>query len=424
MSVMFVTRLKKIKENKEGKLPVVLQITFNRKVRQKYTGIWVKPYQFEIDDEGNGFIKNVNLIEEKRRILKDYLKWSKRILEDHFEERPFDYKKFSQLLDEKITEPEIVAPEKIKVAQFSFEHSKKLLSRDKIRSSNDYKQLGSTILNITPKDLYFDDFDLHWLAKVVKYYDDRNTNGGNSMVLLRALYNHAIKARIVDFRNNPFKNNYTNPYGFDVNEFRKRMPARANENRRKDLTKEELNQLNEYIPMSEKEQEYFDIWWMSYYTFGVNTTDLAFMKYKDIKNGRWFYERNKTGGKLAKGKVLLPEALAIIEKYKTKYPNSDYVLPILDDEIHITVKDKYNRARDIAGHIRKMGVRISKRLGWDFYFTAISTRHTSTTIALNSGVDSRTTSHLLDHKNFTTINKYVGRADDKKTTEAMEVLRL
>ena len=59
-----------------------------------------------------------------------------------------------------------------------------------------------------------------------------------------------------------------------------------------------------------------------------------------------------------------------------------------------------------------MAIRVSKRLGWNDYFTFYSARHTSLTIALNSGVDRNTVSHLADHKNLSTLDHYAGRAND------------
>ena len=65
-----------------------------------------------------------------------------------------------------------------------------------------------------------------------------------------------------------------------------------------------------------------------------------------------------------------------------------------------------------------------KRLELDGYFTFYSARHTSATIALNSGADKNTVSHLLDHKNFSTIDNYAGRANDENILSAMKVLTL
>ena len=45
-------------------------------------------------------------------------------------------------------------------------------------------------------------------------------------------------------------------------------------------------------------------------------------------------------------------------------------------------------------------------------------------LTLNKEPDRNTASHLLDHENFSTIDNYAGRADDKKVVKAMEILRL
>ena len=137
-------------------------------------------------------------------------------------------------------------------------------------------------------------------------------------------------------------------------------------------------------------------WFFSYYNFGVNLIDIAGLKRSDIKNGRWFYQRSKTGTGLKHGKPLLPEALAIIEKYDTK---GEYIFEILNgydqDE-----KTKTDRVRRYGTFIWKACHRISKRLEFEGHFTFYSARYSSATLALNEGADRNTVSHLLDHENL------------------------
>lgn len=82
------------------------------------------------------------------------------------------------------------------------------------------------------------------------------------------------------------------------------------------------------------------------------------------------------------------------------------------------------RINDYSSNIRKATVKISKRLEFDGYFTFYSARYSSGTIALNQGANRNTVSHLLDHANFSTIDHYVGRADDDKIKKVMELLRV
>ena len=101
-----------------------------------------------------------------------------------------------------------------------------------------------------------------------------------------------------------------------------------------------------------------------------------------------------------------------------------YIFPILNSTYDKDEVSKVSRIRDYSGYIRKAGVRISERIGFDGYFTYYSARYSSATLALNEGADRNTVSHLLDHENFSTIDNYAGRADDEKVLKTMEILRL
>ncbi len=186
------------------------------------------------------------------------------------------------------------------------------------------------------------------------------------------------------------------------------------------MTKEQLIDLIQYTPKTKNEAKYLAIWFFSFYNFGVNLIDIAHLKWSDIRNGRWYYQRSKTGTGLKKGKPLLPESLEIIKKYDT---GKKYIFDILNgfdkDE-----QTKVLRLRNYTRRIWNACKKTSKRLDFEGYFTFYSARYSSATLALNEGADRNTVSHLLDHENFSTIDNYAGRADDSKVVKAMEILRL
>ncbi len=140
---------------------------------------------------------------------------------------------------------------------------------------------------------------------------------------LRSVFNKAVEEQIVDYKNNPFKNPYTNPRGFDISKYKKSKIAKVNKNKMKDLSREQLIQLKNVQNLTECQDKYLAIWWFSFYCFGVNLIDIAKLKYKDLKNGRWYYDRSKTGVSLKIGKPLLQEATEIIEKYGTGGSRND-----------------------------------------------------------------------------------------------------
>lgn len=417
MSDVFVTlfvRMHKTNsvKRKDGKYPLVLQVTRNRKVRRKRLGLFASIEQWDFNN--HEFKKGVHGRREKNKELEQIEEKARKVYNKHFEGKPFDYKKFTSLLQEKPVE-------NIKVIDFCLEVSQDFLRKGKANSCNDYKVLSNAIKKISPNDLFFYEFTQEWLDEFEEYHVRRGVRCFDYMARLRALFGKAVQKKIADFRNNPFKNPYTNPYGYDISKLRKLKIAKVNLGRIKDLSKKQLLLLKTYEARTAKEQEYMDVWWFSFYMFGVNLTDLAQLKRSHIKNGRWFYERSKTGVGLKRGKPIIPEAQAIIDRQDK---SNEYIFPILTNGYDSDPLRIVNRIQNYAGHIRKTAKKICDRVGIDGYFTYYSTRYSSATLALNEGADRNTVSHLLDHENFSTIDNYAGRADDTKILEAMQILRL
>lgn len=419
MSSPFVTfsiRLHKtssVQGRKDVKFPIVLQVTWDRKVRRKRTGEFASFDQWDFDN--HEFRKGVHGRRERNEKLEELERKAKKVYQKHFEERPFSYTKFVELFEEK------ERPKKeVNVATFCQEVSDGFLKTGQANSAHYYKYTGVAVLKVSPNDLPFSEFTEDWLRKFEDYHQSRGVKCFNYLVHLRSVFNKAVQKKVADFKKNPFKNPYTNPYGYDFSRLKKSKIKKTNGLRMKDLSKDQLIALWNYTPQTEKEAKFLSLWFFSFFNFGVNLIDVAQLKRSDIKNNRWFYQRSKTGTGLRKGKPLLPEALTIIEKYDTK---GKYIFDILNgydkDE-----KTKTDRVRAYASHIRTTCKTVSKRLGFDGYFTYYSARYSSATLALNEGADRNTVSHLLDHENFSTIDNYAGRADDEKVVKAMEILRL
>lgn len=408
----FAIRLDKSSPLADGTFPIVLQVTFNRKVRRKRLGMNASLDQWDFNN--HEFKKGIHGRRDKNQELEDIESNAKKIYRDYFKTRTFNFKKFVELFSKK-------SSGETGVIEFCMKVSDKFIQNGQAHSGKDYKKMAQVIRKVSPNDLTFAEFTEEWLQEFEDYYTSKGTRCYTYMVHLRALYNKAVKSRIADFRHNPFKNPYTNPYGYEFSRLKKLKLGKSNPNRIKDLSREQLLQLVEYVPMSQKEEEYLSLWWFSFYMFGVNLIDIAQLKRSDIKGKRWFYERSKTGTGLKAGKPIIPEAMELIEKYDT---GDKYIFPILNDGYDKDELTKVSRVRDYSGYIRKAGVKVSKRIGLDGYFTFYSARYSSVTLALNEGADRNTVSHLLDHENFSTIDNYAGRADDEKVVKVMEILRL
>jgi integrase/recombinase XerD len=409
---MFAVRLDKASPLSDGKYAIILRVTCNRRNRKRRTGLTAGFEQWDFNS--HEFKKGVHERREKNEKLEKIEEKANRIYEKHFEGRAFSFDEFFKLFEEKPVE-------KVTVLEFCEEVSQQFAAKGQATSSNDYKYLTNVIAKVAPKNMTFSDFTVDWLREFEEHYTSQGLKCYNHMLRLRALYNKAVQRRIADFKYNPYKNPYTNPYGYDFSHLKKRRIAKTNDLRMRELNKEQLLQLMSYEPKSANGKKYLAMWFFSYYMFGVNLTDLAHLQRKDIRDGRWFYSRSKTGVGLKRGKPILPEAQKIIDEYDTggKYI-FDIITPHYDKDV-ITVA---NRLRDYANLIRKASRKASEALEFSGYFTYYSARYSSATLALNEGADRNTVSHLLDHENFSTIDNYAGRADDSKVLAAMEVLRL
>lgn len=427
MLVTFVIRMHKSDsvKRKDGKFPIVLQITWERKVRRKRLGFYASVEQW--DFQNHEFAKGVHGRRENNQALEHTVEKAERFYDQHGENYrtngDFDYKQFVGDLfrTEKKKEKDT-----LKVAEFCEALSKEFLKSNQGKSSEDYHYTAVAVLKVAPNDISFDKFDEQFLNKLKQYFIDKGVKGTNHFVRLRAAYGYAIERRIAKAEKLPFRDKYLNPFGFDINKVRKLRVTGANPNRIKDADRETIKSLYTYEGYSDTEEKMIKCYFFfSFFNFGVNLIDVAKLKYKHIKNMRWHYDRNKTGIGLKKGKPLLPEAIAIIEKYGRFGLHGDaeeYVFDIAqkgDTEYEISCKVAL-----ITNRIRHAFRRVCKRKGISGYLTYMSARYSAITLALNEGADRNTVSHLADHANFSTLDHYVGRADDEKVVKTMELLRL
>lgn len=416
MQVSFNIRLFKSEQLDNGKYPIVLQVIWREgeksKVRRKRLGISCHDSEWDrdnhrIQDGGWGSSK-------KNAKLQESLNKAEKIYREHFLNRKWDYREFAQYFSE--------GKKEVTLTDFCNQLIKDFHKRDKAGTAIYYDDVLKALQKYTGKEvIYFQEVDHSFLKGFENYYVERGFNGMRSMRGLKAIFGKAVEDRVIDMKLMPFKCGY-NPIGYKFNHLKKVKSKKTKTNWIKRLSMSDMKKILSYQPTSYANEKAMDLWKFSYYTMGVNFKDIALLKMKDIRDGIWFYEREKTdtGGR---GKPLLPECLEIIEKYynsKNKYVFHD-ILRDCYDESDESIKC---RTRDYLANLRRRYKKISEELELSGYFTFYSARYTSSTIAAHKNANMKAVQNLMDHASITTTDNYVKFVDLGKMRETLELLRV
>lgn len=396
------------------KQPIVLLVSWRgnkSESRRKHLGIscleqdW-DSIQDSIKSSAWGAVKT-------NKELKECLEKAIRIYKENFENKEWNYVSWAKLYDSK--------NEKVTFDSYAEELFVKLFKANRAGTAIYYRDclkalqkfLGETTIN-------FDDITKTLLKQVETDITDRGYKGERLMRGLKTIYNTAVEDEVVDKSMMPFKCGY-NPTGYKFNHLKKIKGSRKKTLLQR-LSVSEASKLLHYTPKNDSHIRALDLWKFSYYTMGVNLKDIALMKMTDIKDGIWYYEREKTsegGG----GKLLLPECIELINKYQ--HLNNKYIFSDILRDCYDTSDEtiKY-RTRDYLSNLRRRYVEISDDLGLDGHFSFYSARFTSATISANKGASMKAIQTLMDHAHQTTTENYVRYGDFDTMRETLEKLRV
>ena len=183
---------------------------------------------------------------------------------------------------------------------------------------------------------------------------------------LRAIYNKAIKAKIIDRTLYPF---------FDIKIKTEKTVKRA-------ILVADIAKLHQVIKDNQTPSyKAFQYFLLSFYLIGISFTDMAYLSRKNIIDGRVVYRRRKTHKEYSI--KLFPQALAILDLFYQE--KSKYLIPILPDYV---VEDSLVAKKLIHQWIKTTNKYI-KRLGQEIGITSPLTtyvaRHTFATTAKRLG---------------------------------------
>ena len=260
----------------------------------------------------------------------------------------------------------------------------------------------------------FDEIDLAFLRDFelfLRKEGNVNNSIATKFAIFKAAYNKALAEGLFLQKINPFAK-------YKVGSLWTRTRKRA-------ITKEDIQKLValEIAPNYRTNYAEFarDIFLFSYYTAGINFTDMATLRYCDIVDGRIYYSRHKTQKLLSF--QLVPNAMRIIEKYsKANHAQEDYIFPILDRTEHKTAQQIFNRTHKVLRKVNRELKTLGEQIGLEMPLTTYVARHTFATVLKRSGVNIAIISESLGHSDLSTTQIYLDSFENSQIDAAMQHL--
>lgn len=281
----------------------------------------------------------------------------------------------------------------------------------KYGSASKHRSLLSRLAQFRSLNIRFDEIDLAYLRDFELFLRKKG-NANNSIAtkfaIFKAAYNKALAEGLFIQKVNPFAK-------YKVGSLWTRTRKRA-------ITKEDIQKLValKIAPNYRTNYAEFarDIFLFSYYTAGINFTDMATLRYCDIVNDRIYYSRHKTQKLLSF--QLVPNAMQIIERYsKANHAQEDYIFPILDRSEHKTAQQIFNRTHKVLRKINRELKTLGEQIGLEMPLTTYVARHTFATVLKRSGVNIAIISESLGHSDLSTTQIYLDSFENSQIDAAM-----
>lgn len=393
--------LEKRAKRKDGRYPVKLRVTHNRK--QKYyvvKGLYYTLEEFKgiMDNKSRGNKKDIrvklNAIEKRAIDIIDSIPGE--FTFEAFEHKYLKHKgKNTSLRD--YFETKIEELEKV----------------GKIQSASLYR---STIKSLEKFDqqVRFEKINPMYLKSYEKWMIDNNnsyTTVGIYMRNIRHIINRAIEnKRMSDYPFGQQKNKYAIPHA---------------KNTKRALSLSDIEKMMKYKPTDHNELLALNYFLFSYLCNGMNMADVANLKFKNIKEGRIEFIRQKTRDTSREVPIIVVLLIEEIEDVIEQIGNSEkapdnYVFPIYNQNMNPVEKHKRLRQhiKQTNKYLRRIAAKIEINPGITTYFA----RHSYSTILKRSGAPIEFIREQLGHQDIKVTKSYLDSFEDEQRAVFSAVL--
>ena len=258
-------------------------------------------------------------------------------------------------------------------------------------------------------DLRFNQIDYSWLSKFESECIERGCKENtisNYLRTLRALYNRAIKDKIISLDTYPFRE-------YKIGKLKTTTQKRA--------LKWEQIELIEKLELDPESRlsHSKNIFLFSFYTMGTNVVDIANLTWENIRDNRVQYKRAKTGKEY---NIKLHErAVKIIDQYKTLQTDK-YIFPIFSEHIHHTAQQRNDRLHKVTRQTNDDLREIATLCHINENLTTYVARHSAATILKRKGVATSVIKDLLGHETEEITQTYLDSFENPVLDAAVNLL--
>ena len=357
----------------DGSFNIIFRITNLQKVYTINSGISLQKYfwnekKMEVEkSHPNSKLLNIKL-------SKNYFKIEQAVLSLDDE---FSIEKIKAMLSGK---PQVEAPDTFQV--FADKIIQQMKEANRVGNAIVYQTAVNRLVSYCGRDVTFleidfkllDQFSHHLITSGLK-----QNSVSNYFRSIRAIYNKAIKMKIVNRSSYPFH---------DISIKSEKTAKRA-------ILKEDLCKLKHLsLKQNSGSWKALNYFLLSFYLRGMSFTDLAYLKCSDIKEGRIFYKRRKTHKNYSIR--LFWEAESLIDQIHVS--GDAYILPILPNGVP---EDGIKAKKIIRQWIKttnKYLKKISSECGLVDPITTYVSRHSFASIAKRLGYSNELIAEALGHE--------------------------
>jgi len=388
------------KRNKKGLYPLAIRITKNRQSTYHYIGHYIDLKDW---DEKNLRVKKSNPNSERLNNLLStkLLEASKALVDLQSDKKDFSANQIKEVLysGSKANTFYEVAKDFLN----ELEANKKLpqLSADKSRVNHLIKFYKS-------KQLTFPEIDEAFLRKFKTYLKKEHNLSDrsivNNLVVIRTIYNRAIKIGVVDRK----------LYPFGSNSIRIKFP----ETEKIGLTKEDIKAFESVQNLTENETHARNAWLFSFYFAGIRAADLLKIRWSDIFDGRLHYRMNKNSKLLS---LKIPEKVfPILDYYRSEKLNEgDFVFPEMKKADLKNAKNVYAKTKTATKKFNKYLIEVAKKAKVKKKVTMHIARHSFGHISEDK-IPIKMLQKLYRHSSITTTINYQANFIHKEADDALD----